>query len=72
MCPSGRGRYYNASDHLSSLDGAEGHRNQAVIHLDEGEEWLLGRAVFPHDSLVGTYEGVMVSFDPPTDHVVLC
>ena len=56
---------------LGSVD-AEGHRNQAVFPLDEGEEKLLGRAAFPRDSLVGIFEEVLVSIGPPCDHVVLC
>ena len=41
-----------------------------VVPLDEEEEWLLQKAVFPRDSLVGTYEGVLVLIDPLLDHVV--
>ena len=49
----GHGRWYDVFDQLPGLGDVEDHLSQATAPLDEGEEWLYRRAVFPRDSLVG-------------------
>lgn len=54
----GRGRLYDVFDQLPGLGDVEDHLSQATAPLDEGEDWLHGRVVFPRDSLVRFSEEV--------------
>lgn len=72
MSQFGCGRWYNAFDRSSGLGDVEDHPIQVVTPLDEGEEWLQERVIFPRDSLVGIFEEALVPNSFQSDHVVLC